>query len=98
MNKFVDEFDIDELDQKQEEVNSKQNELDTIVNEARLLQKDYNTKSTKLKLLDEVPCGSEYSHCKFIHDAYKAKEAVPHLKDKIFESLTTWIISTPAVS
>jgi len=89
LNKFIDEFDIDDLDQKQEEINSKQNELDTIVNEARLLQKDYNTKSTKLKLLDEVPCGSEYSHCKFIHDAYKAKEAVPHLKDKIFESLTT---------
>ena len=89
LNKFIDEFDIDDLDQKQEEINSKQNELDTIVNEARLLQKDYNTKSTKLKLLDEVPCGSEYSHCKFIHDAYKAKEAVPRLKDKIFESLTT---------
>tara|TARA_R110000824_G_scaffold65415_3_gene170368 strand:+ start:910 stop:4065 length:3156 start_codon:yes stop_codon:yes gene_type:complete len=89
LNKFIDEFDIDDLDQKQEEINSKENELDTIVNEARLLQKDYNTKSTKLKLLDEVPCGSEYSHCKFIHDAYKAKEAVPRLKDKIFESLTT---------
>jgi len=89
LNKFIDEFDIDDLEQKQEEINIKQSKLDTIVNEARSLQKDYNTKSTKLKLLDEVPCGSEYSHCKFIHDAYRAKEVVPSLKDKILENLTT---------
>jgi exonuclease SbcC len=28
----------------------------------------------KTKLLDEVPCGEEFSHCKFIKDAYKAKD------------------------
>lgn len=29
-----------------------------------------------LKILDEVPCGDEYSHCKFIKDAYLSKEKI----------------------
>jgi len=33
----------------------------------------------KVSLLDEVPCGSEFSHCKFIKDAYSAKKDVETL-------------------
>jgi DNA repair exonuclease SbcCD ATPase subunit/DNA repair exonuclease SbcCD nuclease subunit len=40
----------------------------------------------KTKLLDEVPCGEEFSHCKFIKDAYKAKsnlDSVVELLDSL---------------
>ena len=35
----------------------------------------------KTKLLDEVPCGEEFSHCKFIKDAYKAKKNLDSVVD-----------------
>jgi len=87
LDELLGRFDIDELDQKQDLIDIKQDEMESIVGEARLLQKDYNTKSTKLKLLDEVPCGNEYPQCKFIHDAHKAKKDAPALQAKILESV-----------
>ena len=38
-------------------------------------QKDHH--QTKIGLLSEVPCGEEFSHCKFIKDAYSSKLALP---------------------
>ena len=35
----------------------------------------------KTKLLDEVPCGEEFSHCKFIKDAYRAKKNLDSVVD-----------------
>ena len=32
------------------------------------------TYEKKVRILGEVPCGAEFSHCKFIKDAYQAKE------------------------
>ena len=54
------------LAQKKEEVEA---ELDKILALAK-------TQKNKISLLQEVPCGSEYSHCKFISDAYKASEGL----------------------
>ena len=33
-----------------------------------------------MKLLSEVPCGSEFSHCKFIKDAYESEEKIHNVK------------------
>jgi exonuclease SbcC len=87
LDELLGKFDINDLDRKQDLIDIKQDEMESIVNEARLLQKDYNTKSIKLKLLDDVPCGNEYPQCKFIHDAHKAKKEAPALQTKILESV-----------
>jgi len=44
-----------------------------------LVNQKTKSANKKLKLLDEVPCGSEFSHCKFIKDAYKAETEVKDL-------------------
>ena len=80
-------FDILELERDQELIELKQDEMESTVREARLWQKDFKTKKTKLQLLNEVPCGSEYPQCKFIHDAHTAKEEAPALQEKIFENI-----------
>jgi exonuclease SbcC len=87
VNEFINEFDIDELNKKYELIVLKQEKLDAIVNEAKFLQKDFNIKNLKLRLLDEVPCGDEYSQCKFIRDAHKAKREVAPLQAKIVENI-----------
>tara|TARA_R110002153_G_scaffold1580_6_gene8079 strand:+ start:991 stop:4143 length:3153 start_codon:yes stop_codon:yes gene_type:complete len=53
--------------------------LDSLQAQAREIQKA-EEKATRAKkksnLLNEVPCGEEFSHCKFIADAYKAKDQI----------------------
>ena len=87
-DELLEKFDIDDLSEKQTLIDISQEEMESLVADARQLQKDYKAKSTKLKLLDEVPCGTEYPQCKFIHDAHEAKKEVPKLQTKILESIT----------
>ena len=87
LDEDISKFDIEELERDQELIDIKQEEMDAAVRDARSLQKDYATKRTKLKLLNEVPCGTEYPQCKFIHDAHTAKNEAPHLHTKIFDSI-----------
>ena len=69
----LDNFDIEALHSKQEEIEQKQKSLESAnqtieQSEYRLVQN-----KNKVKLLLEVPCGDEYSSCKFIKDAYNAQ-------------------------
>jgi len=73
-NEFIKSFNINVLLEQKDQHNELSNELTSIVAE---LEKDqYNLESLKkqVSLLGEVPCGQEYSHCKFIKGAYEAKD------------------------
>jgi DNA repair exonuclease SbcCD ATPase subunit len=80
------DFDIDSYKKKKEEIKEKtltlKNLQETINHKNNIL--DFNEKKTKL--LNEVPCGEQYPHCKFIKDAFEAKEIVNDLRKEI-ESL-----------
>ena len=71
---FVDVFDIEEVKAKQEIIEGKRKEFDEILNEIGSLEVQRKNQEKKSNLLKEVPCGSEFSHCKFIKDAYVAVE------------------------
>jgi DNA repair exonuclease SbcCD ATPase subunit/DNA repair exonuclease SbcCD nuclease subunit len=86
---FLGEFDIDELERKQEQVEMKQKLLDATVNKAKLLQKDFNSRNIKLKLLDEVPCGDGFPMCKFIHDAHEAKKGIRKIQEDALSHVDT---------
>jgi len=72
--KFVDGFDAENLKEKQNIIKTKKDELNRIHGEIALHENKSDHHKKKLALLDEVPCGPEYSHCKFIKDAYASKE------------------------
>ena len=72
INTFLNDFNIKELEDQQENVQEKREELDQILNEASTEKIKLQNQEKKAELLKEVPCGSEYSHCKFIRDAYVA--------------------------
>ena len=73
INEVLNDFDIDALRAHQEEIDHKRITLEgtnqTIEQQEYRLTQNKN----KVKLLLEVPCGDEYSSCKFIKDAYKAQ-------------------------
>ena len=80
-------YDIDELNDAQQAIDEKSQELELIVSSAKLLQRDYKSKNNKLHLLDEVPCGDQFPRCKFIKDAHSVKDEVPRLRDEILDKL-----------
>ena len=69
---FISEFDIDELQEKKEILAEKQRKLNQLANDIRSEEIRFQNQDKKAQLLKEVPCGSEFSHCKFIKDAYVA--------------------------
>ena len=72
--RFINDFDADSLKDKQGIIKEKKSELNRIHGEIALHENKSEHHKKKLALLDEVPCGSEYSHCKFIKDAYDSKK------------------------
>ena len=72
INHFIETFDIEEVKGKKELAAEKQGELDNILMELSNQEFKQKNQIKKAELLKEVPCGSEYSHCKFIKDAYAA--------------------------
>jgi DNA repair exonuclease SbcCD ATPase subunit len=79
------DFDIEALRSKQEEIEQKRQSLDS-TNQA-IEQQEYRLEQNKnkVKLLLEVPCGDEYSSCKFIKDAYSAQGNVVVIEQNLIE-------------
>jgi DNA repair exonuclease SbcCD ATPase subunit/DNA repair exonuclease SbcCD nuclease subunit len=73
---FKSSFDIEDLKNKKEISTIKSAELESIINDINLETNNLNTVKKKVSLLKEVPCGPEFSHCKFIKDAYNAKNKI----------------------
>ena len=79
---FLETFDIEILEQKKEIILESQNQLENIANEIEKNELKEKGQEKKSQLLKEVPCGSEYSHCKFIKDAYVAIDNLSVTKEQ----------------
>ena len=74
---FVETFDIESYRLKKGEMAALSSELAKVEAEIKEANRSKELHQSKISLLSEVPCGEEYSHCKFIKDAYASKLAVP---------------------
>mgnify|MGYP001181751594 CR=1 FL=1 len=81
----LEDFDIEALRAHQEEIDHKRILLEgtnqTIEQQEYRLTQNKN----KVKLLLEVPCGNEFSSCKFIKDAYKAQGNITVIEKNLRE-------------
>lgn len=82
-NFLNDDFNIDEIKVSQSIVSEKQNQLNLICNDIKVHETKLKVKENKAALLEEVPCGEEFSHCKFIKDAYDALGQLDNVKKEI---------------
>lgn len=75
IDRFIEEFDYTSWKDKKQEILDIEAEIKDINRKnARLIEQSDTVKENK-NLLLQVPCGSEYSHCKFISSAHtKVKE------------------------
>jgi len=77
------DFDIEEIKNNKSIVVKKQNQLNLIYNDIKVHETKLKVKEDKAALLEEVPCGEEFSHCKFIKDAYGALRQLDEVKKEI---------------
>ena len=73
---FIETFDVESLEEKLELIQEYQKEIIQLKKDIEVHELKLQHQNNKIKLLDEVPCGEEYSHCKFIKDAYAAKNNI----------------------
>jgi len=71
-----DTFDIEETKEKKKSIEKYKEDLDNIFNQIEKQNAKLLIEEKKVQLLKEVPCGSEYSHCKFIKDAYVSLDSL----------------------
>ena len=76
-NEFLKTFELEALTQKKAQISDMEKELENLLEEIKFDNLELQRKESETKLLDVVPCGSEFSHCKFIRHAYEAKESIP---------------------
>ena len=74
---FVATFNIDSYRAKSDEIGELTTRLSEVSAELKSTEAEHDAHLKKVDLLSEVPCGEEYSHCKFIKDAYASKKQAP---------------------
>jgi len=87
--KFVDSFDIESYKKRQSEVETLTGKVEQNRSSIELMRERLTRGEKKIELLSEVPCSEEYSHCKFIKDAYSSKREVPGILREVEKSKTT---------
>ena len=76
IDNFINQFDIESLQDKINISEDKIKELESFEQEIEKLDFKLKTQNKAIASLEEVPCGTEYTHCKFIKDAHEAKSSV----------------------
>ncbi len=80
---FEKSFSIAEYKEKQKELDQIFDDLQTLDRELEKVNNKFENNNKKVQLLNEVPCGTQYSNCKFIKDAHNASGLVVDLKEQI---------------
>jgi len=80
---FLETFKYEEIKEKQGLIIEKKQELDNILRNIQSVDQEIKRKSQKIKLLNQVPCGDEYSSCRFIKDAFEAKDSMRSIEDNL---------------
>ena len=75
-NKFIETFSVKSLEDKMKQHDELSTQLVLLKGETKNRKEELWSLKEKVNLLSEVPCGSEFSHCKFIRGAYDAKDKV----------------------
>jgi len=70
---LLDKTDVSALKEKITECEGIQKELTSLEADINLRETQRENYEKKVSILGEVPCGAEFSHCKFIKDAYESK-------------------------
>jgi DNA repair exonuclease SbcCD ATPase subunit/DNA repair exonuclease SbcCD nuclease subunit len=73
-NDFLSSIDETDLRAKEKEWNQLDNQITSLEKDLLSTQAELNSTEKKIDLLKQVPCGDKFPQCKFIKDAFTAKQ------------------------
>ena len=71
---FLSQVKIKKEKKRREKLQKKNIKINDLEHQIQKIEQRIKSQNNKMSLLKEVPCGQEFSHCKFISDAYSALE------------------------
>ena len=80
---FMETFNIESYRAKEQQIHELVEKIGNAQGRIEATKSQRDTHQKKVSLLSEVPCGEEYSHCKFIKDAYASKRQVPDILEEL---------------
>jgi len=83
IDNFEKQFDVGSYQDKLKKIEECQGDLDDLSRLITRAETKKKVEEKKVELLNQVPCGEEFSHCKFIRDAYAALESLGITKEEI---------------
>lgn len=86
IEELLEKFDVDLYRKKQRQIELKQKNLEFLKRELEGVNRKIKIAEQRARLLEEVPCGDQFSTCKFIKDAFVEKKSIPELEVKREES------------
>jgi DNA repair exonuclease SbcCD ATPase subunit/DNA repair exonuclease SbcCD nuclease subunit len=85
INDFLGEFDNEGLEAQIAEVLDIKEQVRDLETKLKIENRNKETYEKRVELLKEVPCGPEFSDCKFIKDAYKSKTKLTEVRIAILD-------------
>ncbi len=76
---------IEELLSNKSKIDANSKTLDELRGEHALVKQQNNTLKERIKLLSEVPCGTQFPNCKFINNAHTANDKKPQSDKKLIK-------------
>ena len=85
IEQFINEFPLNNIQDARNKISNNEDRISELDKELDILLVKLKQQQKKTTLLDEVPCGDEYSHCKFIKDAHSASKTCETTKKSVEE-------------
>ncbi|MCK9596382.1 metallophosphoesterase [Candidatus Pacearchaeota archaeon] len=83
--KFVLLFEIDKFREKEKNYRGIIDEIEKIDSSISFKNKEMTILEHNISLLNEVPCGENYKHCKFIKNAFDSKDKMKVIDESLLE-------------
>jgi DNA repair exonuclease SbcCD ATPase subunit/DNA repair exonuclease SbcCD nuclease subunit len=85
INDFLTDFDIDNFREKKERIQGFEKDISKLISEEKYAKEKVGVAGKKSKLLEEVPCGDKFLHCKLLKDATAAKSKLTGLEETLYK-------------
>lgn len=85
INFFKNSYSIQDLEQEEAKLESLKEKLNKFNTNKKILSNEIQRNNNELRILDEVPCGDQFSSCRFIKNAHFAKNQNPDIQKTLEE-------------
>ena len=86
VSNLLSSIDVEEISKKKEDLTTLSGQIASFEKKYDSLNNDVSNRNKRIKLLNEIPCGDSFPSCKFIKDAFTAKDNYGNIVEELLEA------------